>query len=110
MAFAKPANRRIARHDANICPAQRDQPGCSTHAGSRRRGLCPRVPRTNHHDIKMFHVKQPSFPDTEAGENFTQQHFDINPSDKAFQRTGRPSQMVGRHFGSPRSYLIHRQF
>ena len=68
MAFSKPANGRIARHDPDPGLGQRDQSGSCAHARRGRRGIRARM--TAAHDdnveITMFHVKHSSLTDAEA--------------------------------------------
>lgn len=87
MAFPEPANRRIAGHDADPVPTQRDQscPSAQTRGGMRRFGTG--MATADHDDIKsaMFHVKHSSLSKAEARENLVEQGFDIHPAKQRFQ-------------------------
>ncbi len=56
VAFAEPANGRIARHFTDGFKLVGDQRGTCTHARSRSRSLAARVPGPNHNDVKAFHI------------------------------------------------------
>jgi len=88
MAFAKTADRRVARHDPDRGGGQRHQSGLRTHARHCMGGLCPRMAAADHHHVKLFHVKHPSLAETEAGEYFSENRFYINAS---YQRIERPN-------------------
>ncbi len=110
MPLTQPTNCWIARHHPNIGQTQRDQNCSCTHPGRRCRRFCTSMPTANDNDIKMFHVKQPSFSDAETGEDFPKQHLHVHPANQAFQRSGGSPQMLRRDLGLPCLYLICGQF
>jgi hypothetical protein len=67
---------------------------------------------TYYDHVKMFHVKQPSFPDAESGENLAQYILYINPTDQYIKGVHRRPQMFAHQFNldQPLIDLRRRQF
>jgi hypothetical protein len=108
MAFTQPPDRRIAGHDANCINPQRHQRCFHTHPRRRMSRLCSGVPATYDDNIKMFHVKQSLFPNTETGENFVQQMLHIDSANQRIQRPNSSVQFFRSNLGATRrvQYVI----
>ena len=75
MPLAKPADGRVAGHDADVGPFHRDQRRGGTTARGGMRSFASGVPASDNEDIKLFHVKHSHHFPMQKLENISSSRF-----------------------------------
>jgi hypothetical protein len=86
MALAQPSDSGIARHNPDCRTAKRYKSRAGAHPCRGGSSLNTSVTTADYDHIKMFHVKQPSLPDTKAGKHLIQQRFHVYLANQLFKR------------------------
>lgn len=100
MPLPKPADGRIAGHDADVAAVERHEKSPTSHASGCGSRLDAGMPPSDDDHFIMFHVKHPSLANAEAGKDFIQQILDIHPPDKRVQRPQRDTDVFRDMLGA----------